>query len=177
MRPHRFLVQLNPPFRDQNVACTGHFVANPATNFTKKREGHLAEMQKKHENTKVLHCQLTSFEALLSLEKNHRRSTAIVERGPFFLRLVSLSASLQPYNNDSRQHCVISSVFCITSEEHVPLKNFRGHGTVHFEWQKKRPRRTSLTEEQVSRPSLSLVFFRGSPWRGRGTESASAVEC
>ena len=54
---------------------------------------------KKHENTTVLNeqnrtlcvfkcwlkCQLASFEALLSLEKKtHRRSKAIVERGPCF---------------------------------------------------------------------------------------------
>ena len=42
-----FFVQLNPPFRDQNVSFTEHFVANPATMFTKKREGHSAEMQEK----------------------------------------------------------------------------------------------------------------------------------
>ena len=71
----------SPPFRDQNFSFTRHFVASPATHFTKKREGHSAEMQKKHANTTVLqkqkrticvfkcwlNCQLASFEALLSL--------------------------------------------------------------------------------------------------------------
>ena len=52
VRPHRFFVQLNPPFRDQNVSFTGHFVANPATNFTNKRERHSAEMQKKKKTRK-----------------------------------------------------------------------------------------------------------------------------
>ena len=37
VRPHLVLVQLNPPLRDQNFSFTGHFVANPATNFAKKR--------------------------------------------------------------------------------------------------------------------------------------------
>ena len=32
----------------------------------------------------------------------------------------------------------------ITSAKHVPLKNFGGHGTVHFLGPKKRPRRISL---------------------------------
>ena len=31
--PQRSFVQSNPPVRDQNVSFTGHFVANPATNF------------------------------------------------------------------------------------------------------------------------------------------------
>ena len=54
VRPHCFFVHLNPPFRDPNFSFTGLFVANPATKFPKKREGHSAEMQKKHENTTVL---------------------------------------------------------------------------------------------------------------------------
>ena len=39
VRHHRCFVQLNPPFRDQNVSSTGHFVANPATKFTKNERG------------------------------------------------------------------------------------------------------------------------------------------
>ena len=87
-----------------------HLVVNPATHIAKiKKKKHSAEMQNK--NTKLqtllnkqkrticvlqnaeLSCPMASFEALLSLEKNHRRSNAIVERG-LFLRLVVFSASL-----------------------------------------------------------------------------------
>ena len=32
-----FFVQLNPPVRDQNISFTGHFAANPATNFRRGR--------------------------------------------------------------------------------------------------------------------------------------------
>ena len=50
VRPHLFVVPLNPLFRDQKFSLTNHFVADPATNSTKKREGHSAEMQNKKEN-------------------------------------------------------------------------------------------------------------------------------
>ena len=60
-RPHRFLVQLNPRFRDifffyQAYRC------QPCHNFHKKREGHSAEMQKQ-ENTTVLKKQKKTLSA------------------------------------------------------------------------------------------------------------------
>ena len=127
MRPHRFLVQLNPPFRNQHFSFTGHFVANPATHFTENERG-IRPKWKTHDHTTVLNkqkrtvcvfrywliCQLASFEALLSLEKHHQRSTAIVERGSFFCFLL--------YKYDIRQHWVISLFSRITSGTHVPIR-------------------------------------------------------
>ena len=53
VRLHRLFVQLKPPFRDRNVSFTGHFVANPATNVTKKERG-IRPKCKKQENTTVM---------------------------------------------------------------------------------------------------------------------------
>ena len=121
---------IEPTFSVTNVSFTGHFVANPATNFTDKREGAIGRDAKKHENTTVLNrqkrtlcvfkcwlnCQPASFEALLSIEKNHRRANAIVERGPFFCVL--------SHKNDIRQHCVISQVFSYHVGGTCPVKDF-----------------------------------------------------
>ena len=53
--PIVFLVQLFPPFRDQYFSFTGHFVANPATNFTNNERDIRPKCKKeKHENTTVL---------------------------------------------------------------------------------------------------------------------------
>ena len=49
-----FFFQLNPPFRDQIFLLRGHVIANPATEFTKKREGLSAEncrTKKKNQRT------------------------------------------------------------------------------------------------------------------------------
>ena len=72
-------------FRDQKMSSTGHFAANPATNyFFKKNERGIrpkCKKQRKHEHTTVLkkrtiwvfkcwlNCQSASFEALLSFFK------------------------------------------------------------------------------------------------------------
>ena len=53
-----------------------------------------------------------------------------MERGPFFC--------VWSYKNDIRQHGVISMFSRITSDTHVPFKNFGGHGTVHFFGTKKK---------------------------------------
>ena len=69
-----FIVQLNTPFRDQHFSSTGHFVANPATHVTNKREEHSASMQKKHENTTVLHEQFRN--ACPSISRGSQHSAA-----------------------------------------------------------------------------------------------------
>ena len=116
VRSHRFFVQLNPPFHDQNFSFTVHFVANPATYpSSQKNERDIrpkCKKKKKHENTTVLkkqkrticvfkcwlNCQLAPFEALRSLEQP---STIQRHRGArsLFLRLVVFIASLQPKND------------------------------------------------------------------------------
>ena len=53
----------NPPFLDQECSFTGHVVANPATNFTKKTERGMRRKDKKkhtHEHT-VLNKQKTHY--------------------------------------------------------------------------------------------------------------------
>ena len=89
------VVLLNPPFIvTTNISFTRHFVANPATTFTKKR-GTLGRNPKTLQNTPVLNkpktqhlriqmlnCPSASTGPLIYL-KNHRRSNALVERGPF----------------------------------------------------------------------------------------------
>ena len=98
--PHLFFDLLNPPFRDESFAFLGLFVANPATNFTKKTGGAFGRNAKT--NTKI--------QSLLNKQKNalsaysnagrivnwhplklcgHKKKTiddpnAIVERGRFF---------------------------------------------------------------------------------------------
>ena len=83
---------------------TGPFVANPATNFAKKKKtrgafGRIAKkQQQQHENTTVkplsayskcwLICQMASFEALWSLEKTIDDPTPPWSAVPF-LRLVA----------------------------------------------------------------------------------------
>ena len=47
VRVHRFLVELNPPFLDQNCSFTGHLVASPATIFAKKPTFISPAMEKK----------------------------------------------------------------------------------------------------------------------------------
>ena len=70
-----------------------------------------------------LNCQLASIETLLSLEKSHQQSNAIVERGPFLSLVVE---------NDFRQRWLTFYVLRIILEKHVPSKNSGGHGTVHL---------------------------------------------
>ena len=102
-----FFVQLKPPFRDQNLSFTGHSVANPATNFTKQREGYSAEMRntrkynsQKH-NICVFKCRLTCllapFEALRSLEKTIDDPTSSWSEALFFAscRFQCLTATVQ----------------------------------------------------------------------------------
>ena len=131
VRPHRFFVQLNRRFRDQYFSFTGHFVANPATIFAKKKNTRSIRpkcKKKQHEkynsfeSTKKrtvcpfkcwLTCQLASSEALLSKKKkkNIDDPTPSWCAVPFFCVL--------SHKNDIRQNCVISMFSGITSEEHV----------------------------------------------------------
>ena len=80
--------------------------------------------------------------------KNHRRSNAIVERGPCFCVL--------SHKKRYPSNCVISYVFRITSEEHVRYKKFRGHGTVHFLGTEKKGRDA---HPYVSQPLTLLHLF------------------
>ena len=98
MRHHRFFVSLNPPFRDQRflLRCISlpilpQISQNNERNIRpkcKKKTKHTAVLNKQKRTIGEfkcwLNCQLASFEALRSLEKNHRQSNAIAERGPFF---------------------------------------------------------------------------------------------
>ena len=61
----------------------------------------------------------------------------MVERGSLFASCDTIS--------DLCQNCVISLFSSFTSDEHVPLTNFGGHGTVPSGRQRKRPRRRSLS--------------------------------
>ena len=102
VRLHRFC-QLNPPFRDHNFLLRS-FELPILPQISKKNERSIQPKCKRKENTTVLNKQEThyphiqilaelsteSFETLLSLKKKHRRSNAIVERGPFF-RVLSFS--------------------------------------------------------------------------------------
>ena len=123
-----FFVQLNPFFHDQFYSFTGHVVANPTTHFTsqkkergiwpkcktiRKYNGVFFEQKRTICSFKCwLNCHLASFEALLSLEKKkHRRSNAIVERGPFFASCRTKTII--------RQIAQFPMFFSITSERHV----------------------------------------------------------
>ena len=44
----------------------------------------------------------------------------------------------------------------ITSEEHVPSRNFGGHGTVHLLGPEKKPRRTSTLSQAKFQPGMSV---------------------
>ena len=110
VRLHRFFVQLNPPFRDQNFSSAVHFVVNPARNFTKTR-GAFGRNAKKRKFNSVesqsaskcqLNCQLASFEALRSLEKTIDDPTPSWRAVPF-LRFVA--------QNRYPSNCVISLSF------------------------------------------------------------------
>ena len=59
------------------------------------------------------------------LTKNHQRSNAIVERGPFFC-VLSYKKKI------SVNKWVLSMFSRVTSDKHVPLKSFDGHCMVHF---------------------------------------------
>ena len=111
-----------------------HFVANPATHSTKKREGHSAEMQKntmlkKQRRTLcVFHMlaklSMASFEALLSPEKKPSK----IQRHPG----VRSFFCVMSHKNDVRQNCVISFAFSYHIGGTCRYKTFRGHGTLHF---------------------------------------------
>ena len=61
---------------------------------------------------------------------------------PFF---VYLTTSRYSYKERYPSKNVSFLMFSrITSDKHAPFKNFGGHGTVHFDGTRKRPRRTSL---------------------------------
>ena len=72
VHPHLFFVQLTPLFRD-NFSFPEHFVANPATNVAKRREGHSAEMHTKRtyksveKKQKKTHCLRVQMLAELSI--------------------------------------------------------------------------------------------------------------
>ena len=79
-----------------------------------------------------LNCQVASFEALRSLEENHRRSNATVERGSFFASCRTKTRSVKT--------CIIFNVFL-----YHPVKDFVDTERCIFGTQQK-PRRTSLIE-------------------------------
>ena len=136
-----FFVPLNPPFRDQHFSSTGYFVANPATNFSKKKtRGAFGRNAKK--KTTVLKKQKTHHLRIQML--------AVVNGHP----LKICCHFEQTINDPSRFHCLTASIQkrrCqnsvismyprITSDKHVRFKK-SGHGTVHF-WDQEG--RTSLS--------------------------------
>ena len=148
-----FFVQLNPPFRD-HVFFSGHFVANPATNFhTKKREGIWPTCKKKHEHTTVLNkqirticvfkcwldCLLASFEALLSLEKAIDEPTPSWSAVPFLASCRTKTTSVKLctflcFSSSHRRNMSGKRIFVVTERCII--------------WRtKKRPRRTSLPQD------------------------------
>ena len=142
--PHSCLLHpSSPPFRDQMFSFTGHFVANHATHFTNNERSFRPKCKKILNKQKSsicvfqcwLNCQLASFEALPSLDKNHRRSNAIVERGPFFAscrtKTISVKIQLFPVCHIRR-----------TS----PIQEFSWSQNGAFWETENRLRRTSLTD-------------------------------
>ena len=55
VRPRRFRVQSNPPFRDQMFSFNGHFDANHATHFAKKKKNETG-IRPNAKNTKIQQC-------------------------------------------------------------------------------------------------------------------------
>ena len=157
VRPHRFFVQLNPLCRDQHFPFTGHFVANPATNFTKKTRGAFGRNAKKHENTTVLNKQtsticafqcwlnghLASFQKRSWHLKKKKTSTPLWSADPF---------CVLTYKNDIRLHGVMSIFSRLTSDKHVPFWNVGGHGTVQF-WGPRKGRDAWSTPRFMTRHS------------------------
>ena len=111
-----------------------HFVANPATHSTKKREGHSAEMQKntmlkKQRRTLcVFHMlaklSMASFEALLSPEKKPSK----IQRHPG----VRSFFCVMSHKNDVRQNCVISFAFSYHIGGTCPVQDFSWSRNVAF---------------------------------------------
>ena len=141
VRPRRLFVQVNPPLGDQKFSFTEHFVANPATHFSKKNERNIRPKRKEHKQKRTvcgfkcwLNCQLASFEALRSLEKTIDDPTSSWSAVPV-LRLVPQ----KPYPSN----CVISNVFSYHIGGTCPRKEFSWSRNGAFFGTEKRPRRTS----------------------------------
>ena len=98
-RPKSYFLPIEPHF--VTFFFARHFVANPSTNSTKKRERHLAEVRKNEKMKKRticafkcwLCCPLASFEALQSLEKNIDDPTPSWSAVPFLHGTVRFSGT------------------------------------------------------------------------------------
>ena len=141
-------IQLNPPFRDH------HFLLRSMSlpilpQISQKMRGTFGRNQKKKNTTAYLRIQVLAelsigmhpLKLYCHLKKKHRRSNAIVERGPFFCVL--------SYKNEIRQNCVISLVFSYHIGGTCPVKEISWSRNGACFGTKKKPRRTSLVFLQV----------------------------
>ena len=134
VRPHLVLVQLNPPLRDQNFSFTGHFVANPATNFAKKR------------NKKTRHLQ-SNAGCIVNWHPPklccHLKKKDINHPTPQWSAVLLCVLS---YKGDIRQNYVIANVFPCHIGGTCPVKELWWSRNGAFLGTKKRRRRTSLLQ-------------------------------